>query len=76
MTQIIMLQNKPEYRKNYIPFDRFSFDIISLMGINLLRLKPDQIELVIRMAFHSITFNYNGRLQLLDQDQIESAWDN
>lgn len=54
---------KPEYRKDYIKFERFSFDIISLVGENLLKITPDEFELLLRKTFHSITFSQDGKLK-------------
>ena len=62
---------KPEYRKDYIKLERFSFDIISLVGENLLKITHDEFEMLLRETFHSITFSQNGKLKFLDLDSIE-----
>ena len=62
---------KPEYRKDYIKLERFSFDIISLVGENLLKITHDEFEMLLRETFHSITFSQNGKLKFLDLDSID-----
>ena len=72
---IIILQNKPEYTKDNINFERFSFDAISLVGEELLNLTIDEFDTILRETFHSITFSEKGKLQLLDIGLINSVWD-
>ena len=60
--------------KDHINFERFWFDVISLLGVKLLKLTADQFEVVLRRAFHSITFWQEGKLRLLDLNLVNSEW--
>ena len=42
------ITKRPEYTKDHINFERFSFDCISLVGEKLLNLSADQFEIILR----------------------------
>ena len=69
------LTKKPEYTKDFINFERFSFDVISLVGEDLLKMKIEEFDIVLRETFHSITFSQQEKLKLLDLGQIKSVWE-
>ena len=60
--------------KQTIEFNRFCFDVVSLVGQHLLKLTADDFETILRRAFHSITYCQDGKLQLLDLELVESVW--
>lgn len=42
---------KPEYLKDNVFFDRFCFDIISLLGDNLIKLDFEDVEYIMRKVY-------------------------
>lgn len=40
-----------EYKKKSVPFERFTYDLISLFGINLLYIECQDMELILRKLF-------------------------
>ena len=46
---------KPEYLKNNVFFDRFCFDLISMMGDNLLYLDFSDVEYILRKVYQHTT---------------------
>ena len=62
------------YRKDFVTFDRFCFDLFSLLGDNILSIPSDEYDLFMRKLFQTVTFTHHGELRFLRKDQIESPW--
>ncbi|CAI2362548.1 unnamed protein product [Moneuplotes crassus] len=69
------LTKKPEYKKDYINFERFSFDVISLVGEELIDLSAEEFDAILREMFYCISYLENNSLKLLELDQVESKWE-
>jgi hypothetical protein len=39
-------------------FDRFCFDVISLLGFNSIKITVDDLEFIIRTVFTNLTHNF------------------
>ena len=57
-----------------IQFSRFAFDIISLWGDKLLSLTYSEYQVFLRKLFQTLTFNSNGRLRFISEEDIISPW--
>ncbi|CDW77372.1 UNKNOWN [Stylonychia lemnae] len=70
---------KPEYLKNSVFFDRFCFDIISMMGDNLLYLDFSDAEYILRKIYQSTTHfmasnDGSQTIKLLTLESIKSSF--
>lgn len=69
-------QNGQSTPKEYVNFERFSFDIVSLWGEQLLDLTIDEYDLVLREVFKSVTYKDGNMLRLLDISVVNTYWQN
>lgn len=58
----------------HVFFDRFCFDIISLLGDNLVKLIEPDLDYIIRKLYLSMTHNFSGFIKLLKISCIESPF--
>lgn len=70
---------RPVYKQDAVFFERFCYDYVSLFGVNILFLELDQLELITRKVYTSVSYNFNGLLpeggiHLRDFDFIEPAF--
>ena len=49
----------PEYKAETVFFDRFCYDFVSLLGVNLLFMEINHIENIIRKVFTSVSYNFD-----------------
>lgn len=60
---------RPEYPQNHIFFDRFCFDMVSLLGKNLYDLNVLDIEYIFRKTHFTLSHGFGqakGGIQLLE----------
>jgi hypothetical protein len=50
---------RPNYKAETVFFERFSYDFISMLGVNLLFLESKQLELISRKVFTSVSYNFD-----------------
>ena len=70
---------RPTYKSDAVFFERFCYDYVSLFGVNILFLELEQLELITRKVFTSVSFNFDGiteegGIQLRTYDCVEPAF--
>lgn len=50
----------PVYKAETVFFERFCYDFVSLFGVNILFLEIEQLELIIRQVYASVSYNFEG----------------
>lgn len=64
---------KPQYCKNNIFFDRFCFDMVSLIGNNVFKLSLTDIEYIFRVSYLTLSHSFGpsrGGVRLLELGSI------
>ena len=64
---------KPQYCKDHIFFDRFCFDLVSLLGNNVFKLNLTDIEYIFRVSYLTLSHSFGpggGGVRLLELDSI------
>lgn len=69
----------PIYKSETVFFERFCYDFVSLLGVNILFLEIEQLELIIRKVYSHVSYNFSGMnedggIQLRDYSCIDSAF--
>jgi hypothetical protein len=69
----------PIYKSETVFFERFCYDFVSLLGVNILFLEIEQLELIIRKVYSHVSYNFSGMnedggIQLRDYECIDSAF--
>ena len=69
---------KPDYLKNHVFFDRYCFDVISLMGDNMVVLSSQDVEYIMRKVYqqstHFMKIGNSMHIQLLKADTVKSQF--
>jgi hypothetical protein len=50
----------PVYKSETVFFERFCYDFVSLLGVNILFLEIEQLELIIRKVYSNVSYNFDG----------------
>ena len=68
------IAKKPEYHKQSVFFDRFCFDIISLLGEHLTKLSFSDVEYIMRKVYQHSTHFIKGQIKMLQYECIISPF--
>jgi hypothetical protein len=67
------IAKEPEYQRENIFFDRFCFDMISLLGKNAFKLSVDNIEYIFRTCYLQLSHSFGasqGGVKFLELNSI------
>lgn len=53
------MAKKPDYKCETVFFDRFCYDFVSLLGVNLLFLDAKNLEMIIRKVHTGVSYNFD-----------------
>ena len=65
---------RPVYKAETVHFDRFSYDFVSLFGVNLLFIELDQLEQIARKVYAAVSYNFPDGVQLIAPACVEEAF--
>lgn len=54
---------RPDYRSETVFFDRFCYDFVSLLGVNLLFMDVKHLEGITRRVFTTVSYNFDFEVQ-------------
>jgi hypothetical protein len=64
----------PVYKAETVFFERFCYDFVSLFGVNILFLEIEQLELIIRQVYTSVSWNFPDGIKLRSFECVDSAF--
>ena len=64
----------PEYADSVIFFDRFCYDMVSLLGKNVFILQHNEIEFIFRKAYKALSHNFSpGKVEMLQLECVRQT---
>lgn len=68
------MAKRPVYKSETVHFDRFSYDFVSLFGVNLLFIELEALEAISRKVYAAVSYNFPDGVQLIAPACVEEAF--